>query len=155
MYRPNFCSDCGAKILRLRWYPWTSRRFCVSCAPRLRKVRLTVPLLTGAAFLLLGLVWGRATRPVRSPLIIERRGTESLYHPPNVQTDTSERRSGSLSEAPDINSASTDQGYDVYACGARTKKGTPCSRRVHGAVRCWQHKGMKAMLPQEKLIIKG
>jgi hypothetical protein len=43
---------------------------------------------------------------------------------------------------------------DVYICGARTKKGTPCSRRVHGPVRCWQHKGARAMLPPEKLLVK-
>ena len=43
---------------------------------------------------------------------------------------------------------------EVYLCGARTKKDTPCSRRVHGPKRCWQHKGMKAMLTQEKLLIK-
>jgi hypothetical protein len=42
----------------------------------------------------------------------------------------------------------------TYICGARTKKGTPCSRRVHGPVRCWQHKGEKAMLPVEKLVVK-
>jgi hypothetical protein len=42
----------------------------------------------------------------------------------------------------------------IYTCGARTKKGKPCSRRVHGPVRCWQHKGMPAMLPAEKLIVK-
>jgi hypothetical protein len=43
---------------------------------------------------------------------------------------------------------------ETYICGARTKKGTPCSRRVRGPVRCWQHKGAKAMLPQEKLVVK-
>jgi hypothetical protein len=43
---------------------------------------------------------------------------------------------------------------ETYICGARTKKGTPCSRRVHGPVRCWQHKGAKAMLPPEKLVVK-
>jgi hypothetical protein len=42
----------------------------------------------------------------------------------------------------------------IYTCGARTKKGTPCSRRVHGPVRCWQHKGAKAMLPPDKLLVK-
>jgi hypothetical protein len=42
----------------------------------------------------------------------------------------------------------------AYICGARTKKGTPCSRRVHGPVRCWQHKGAAAMLPPDKLILK-
>lgn len=39
----------------------------------------------------------------------------------------------------------------VYYCGAKTKKGTPCSRKVKGADRCWQHFGQPAMLPQEKL----
>jgi len=43
---------------------------------------------------------------------------------------------------------------ETYICGARTKKGTPCSRRVRGPVRCWQHKGAKAMLPLEKLVVK-
>jgi hypothetical protein len=39
----------------------------------------------------------------------------------------------------------------VYFCGARTKKGTPCTHRVRGG-RCWQHEGQPAMLPPEKLI---
>ena len=41
----------------------------------------------------------------------------------------------------------------VYFCGAQTKKGTPCSRRVKGGGRCWQHQGQPAMLPPEKLLI--
>jgi hypothetical protein len=40
----------------------------------------------------------------------------------------------------------------VYFCGAQTKKGTPCTRRVKGNGRCWQHTGQPAMLPPEKLI---
>lgn len=40
----------------------------------------------------------------------------------------------------------------TYFCGAETKKGTPCSRRVKGGGRCWQHAGQTAMLPPEKLI---
>ena len=40
----------------------------------------------------------------------------------------------------------------VYFCGAQTKKGTPCTRRVKGGGRCWQHQGQPAMLPPEKLI---
>jgi hypothetical protein len=43
----------------------------------------------------------------------------------------------------------------VYICGARTQKGTPCHRRVHVAgERCFQHKGLAAMVPLEKLTIK-
>ncbi|HEX9961513.1 MAG TPA: hypothetical protein VGB00_11305, partial [Pyrinomonadaceae bacterium] len=41
----------------------------------------------------------------------------------------------------------------VYFCGAPTKKGTPCSRRVKGGGRCWQHAGQTALLPPEKLLI--
>ena len=33
----------------------------------------------------------------------------------------------------------------VYYCGAETKKGTPCARRVKGPTRCYQHVGMPAM----------
>ncbi len=40
----------------------------------------------------------------------------------------------------------------IYFCGAETKKGTPCSRRVKTRGRCWQHAGQPAMLPPEKLI---
>lgn len=40
----------------------------------------------------------------------------------------------------------------IYFCGAQTKKGTPCTRRVKNGGRCWQHIGQPAMLPQEKLL---
>lgn len=40
----------------------------------------------------------------------------------------------------------------VYFCGAQTKKGTPCTRRVKNGGRCWQHAGQPAMLPQQKLL---
>ena len=43
----------------------------------------------------------------------------------------------------------------TYFCGAETKKGTPCSRRVKGKERCWQHAGQAAMLPPEKLIAEN
>lgn len=41
----------------------------------------------------------------------------------------------------------------VYFCGAQTKKGAPCSRKVKGGGRCWQHTGQQALLPLEKLLI--
>lgn len=37
----------------------------------------------------------------------------------------------------------------LFACGARTKKGTPCSRKVKGNERCWQHKGQPAMVTED------
>ena len=43
----------------------------------------------------------------------------------------------------------------IYFCGAETKKGTPCSRKVKGKKRCWQHEGREAILPQNELIVGG
>ena len=43
---------------------------------------------------------------------------------------------------------------ELYYCGARTAKGTPCKHRVKGNVRCFQHVGMEAMLAPAQLRIK-
>ena len=140
MYRPKFCVECGEKILRLRWHSWSNRRFCDDCAPRFRRAQLTNAAIAVVVILLLGMAAGRAMRPAAPPLIIQRR------EEPAPQSNAS-----SQGLAPQTDAAVED----VYICGARTKKGTPCSRRVHGPVRCWQHKGMPAMLPKEKLMVKS
>jgi len=150
LYQPNFCCACGNKLIRLRRHFWTSRRFCDVCAQRLRKERF-VPLLlifltlTGAGYLL-----GRTRRPAPPPLIIERRSDSPLDSSPAAANQAATSSPGSTS----VSAAANTIESDVYLCGARTKKGTPCSRRVHGPVRCWQHKGMPAMLPPEKLLVK-
>ncbi len=154
MYKPNFCAECGAKLLRLRWHFWTSRRFCNNCARRLLKARLIPALLAALALISAGYVAGRARRPAPPPLVIFRRSDSPL---PDGEVGASTFRagateSGSNSNGQDSSPATVEAA--IYLCGARTKKGTPCSRRVHGPVRCWQHKGMPAMLPQEKLIVK-
>lgn len=135
LHRPNFCAECGAKILRLRWRLWTNRKFCDSCARSLRRQRWTTAGVITLLIFTTGLILGHRLQPSPPPLIIQR----------------TERQSG------DSTSGSSPQPLtveEVYICGARTKKGRPCSRRVHGPVRCWQHKGEKAMLPQEKLRIQ-
>jgi len=158
MYRPNFCSECGAKILRLHWHAWTSRRFCDGCSKRLLKQRLTLPLVATVALLSVGMITGRAGRPAPPPLIIERSANSPLYKPqgegatdesPNTPANAESTKSYSSQD-----SQVTTVEELVYTCGARTKKGTPCARRVQSAVRCWQHKGSPAMLPPEKLIVR-
>ena len=138
MYRPNFCCECGEKVIRLRWRVWHSRSFCNRCAKPLRKERIGRPIVIGMLLVCLGLVAGRAMRPAPPPLIIQRAANSPLWNSASEGTTTQP-------------SAIVQQ---TYTCGARTKKGTPCSRRVHGPVRCWQHKGMQPMLPQEKLAVK-
>lgn len=157
MYRPNFCSECGARILRLHWHAWTSRRFCDGCSKRLLKQRLTIPLVAAIALVSVGLITGRAGRPAPPPLIIERSANSSLYQQTNgAKSDSPEIQANteSTNSHPPQNSQASMEEELVYICGARTKKGTPCARRVHSAVRCWQHKGSPSMLPPERLIVK-
>ncbi|HET6671368.1 MAG TPA: hypothetical protein VFH15_14170 [Pyrinomonadaceae bacterium] len=146
MYRPNFCSECATKIVRLHWHPWTSRRFCDGCARRLRKERLQVPLVAAVLLLSVGFATGRALRPQPPPLIIQRSVNSPLAKSEGSGVP------GPAGLNPDSPTPVVEEA--VYICGARTKKGTPCSRRVHQPLRCWQHKGMKAMLPAEKLVVK-
>jgi len=134
-YRPNFCCECGAKIVRLRWRAWTSRRFCDQCHSRSGKTLRLQRLLIIAVLVALGVLLGRGWRREAPRLVIQR---PAAIAP--AQTEASLK--------PEVTVEQT------YICGARTKKGTPCSRRVHGPVRCWQHKGAPAMLPLEKLIVK-
>lgn len=152
MHRPNFCAECGVKIIRLHWHPWTSRRFCDACARRLRKERLMLPLITAIIVFSIGMVTGKSIRPPAPALIIQRSANSPLYGSQDMSGNGSvgaagATQSGSAAPASPVEEA-------VYICGARTKKGTPCSRRMHEPVRCWQHKGMKAMLPPQKLIVK-
>jgi len=165
MYRPNFCADCGERVLRERWRVWTSRSFCPACEKRFGRawVRPLVAccLLAGVAF-----ATGRLMRPAPPPLTIERRelpmpallahqsrGPSSQQGSPSqpapqTQTPAQYGPDGTTMERP------TDPFEVVSICGARTRKGTPCSRRVRGTGRCWQHRGKPAMLPASKLIVR-
>ncbi|MFN2578939.1 MAG: hypothetical protein ABR607_14760 [Pyrinomonadaceae bacterium] len=97
---------------------------------------------------------GRYLRPPPPPLIIQRAANSPLSDAPVAleQTRRLPKATNALTPAANF-TVSTDDA--VFICGARTKKGTPCRRRVHAAGdRCFQHKGMPAMLPLEKLTIK-
>ena len=154
MYRPNFCAECGERLARRGWRAWTSARFCGDCARRLGRVgllrALTILAITAAAAFALG----RYLRPAPPPLLIQRAANSPLSDLP-VKLNESARitnRINSTNTAAAV--SSTDE--PGYICGARTKKGTPCHRRVHAAgERCFQHKGMLAMVPLEKLVVKS
>jgi len=155
MYKPNFCAECGTKVLRLRWHLWTSRKFCNACARKFRKSRVAGPLLVSLALITSGYLAGRSRRPPPPPLTIVRRAESPLSDAPASRASAlapAAMQSGSgVTGTPEPGSTAEE---DVYLCGARTKKGTPCSRRVQAPRRCWQHKGMSAIRPQEKLLIK-
>lgn len=165
MYKPNFCAECGERVERERWRAWTSRRFCQACAARFRRRRFAWPLVACAALLIAGFVAGRMGRPASPPLVIERGGA-ALATLPAGGGGATQAQSGAQSQARPATAPTARYGPDgasderptdpdevISICGARTKKGTPCQRRVRGAGRCWQHRGKPAMLPPAKLIV--
>jgi hypothetical protein len=95
--------------------------------------------------------FGRYLRPAPPPLIIHRAANSPLSDAPVDFEAVAKGVADHPNHASALSSvASSDE--TVYICGARTKKGTPCRRRVHAAgERCYQHKGMPAMVSLDKL----
>ncbi len=84
----------------------------------------------------------------------------NLNATPAIQTQTNDQNAGVVNQSTGqkkqaelLQSRQNEKKDPVYFCGAETKKGTPCSRRVKGGGRCWQHEGKVAMLPDKQLSI--
>jgi hypothetical protein len=172
LYKPNFCCDCGERVLRERWRAWTSRRYCASCEGRFRR-GWVAPLIIACALAAAGFAAGRLMRPAPPPLVLARgelplpallaKGTATEVPSAGDAATTSGATNVGASNADSTRAGlgvpasepPTDPNEVVSICGARTRKGTPCQRRVRGTGRCWQHTGMPAMIPLEKRILQG
>jgi|DewCreStandDraft_3_1066083.scaffolds.fasta_scaffold00618_2 hypothetical protein len=130
MYRPRYCAECGHRIERERWRFWHSRQFCQTCArvlERRRRIRLSVLLIVSFA---LGVGIGRFS--MRDPAPPPSLWIERLASPMGV---TPLPENGGA-----VSSSSTTNAPRITICGALTKRGTPCRRRVREGERCWQHR---------------
>lgn len=151
MSNSNFCRNCGARLTRKGWRMWIRGALCDDCARRpgvntRGRTIVVIGLLAAATF-----AFGRYLRPSPPPLIIHRPANSQLSDAP-LDLNTFTRRGASTSN-PNVPPPSTAD-ETAYMCGARTRKGTPCRRRVHVAgERCYQHKGRTAMVALEKLVI--
>ena len=153
----NFCRTCGARLTRKGWRAAVRGSVCHDCRAKrgtgtaLRPISFAV-LIVFAAFAL-----GRYLRPAPPPLIIQRAANSPLSDAPVDLSALASKSKSKDDPSPQLASVTVQSADDpVYICGARTKKGTPCHRRVHAAgERCFQHKGMPAILPLEKLKINS
>ena len=175
-YKPTFCCHCGEKIERTKSLRWSSGRFCDVCKSEfavqewLPKVFILIfglfglfgvgsYLQSGERAQVISLKQNKIGAPETSGktesvanqvqnanrLIVQQNGQK-------VESDAAMIAKNNKAEKPKI-SAEPIEKEKTYFCGAMTKKGTPCSRKVKGGGRCWQHKGQDAMLAQEKLLI--
>jgi hypothetical protein len=174
-FRPSFCASCGEKIERDEWHFWTSRRFCEVCASQYRGIDLIPKVIISLG--MFGVVFGisgyfRGDSNAIEPIAAKRlkvpvdKSTVATSNPgPTEVPRKAEKESAELTNKNAAKPDAAVQGPQiakvekvpadgpVYICGAQTRKGMPCSRRVKGYVRCFQHTGMPAMLPPDKLRV--
>jgi len=152
MHAANFCVECGERLSRQGWRARLGGKLCAHCSQKLGSLVAARPVVVIIVVAIAAFMTGKHMQPPPPPLIIQRAANSPLSDAPvNVGG-----RAPQGSRVSNANSNPTVAPADeaVYICGARTKKGTPCHRRVHAAgERCFQHKGMTAMLPLEKLRV--
>ena len=170
-FKPNYCCNCGEKIIREEWRVLTSRRFCGVCAVENQGHEWAVRSIIAGSLLVGIFGFGSYLRtpeqsqhtPARtgsvhvpsagrtadiSPAGLkpmeevgpELAGREQLAQQPPAGRAPHE---GSKEQLRPLSGASD---HPAYFCGAMTKKGKPCSRRVKTKGRCWQHAGQPSAL---------
>ena len=177
LYKPNFCCHCGEKIERREWNLLTSRRFCEVCSAEYKRHELLPRAITVAGVLAIafgiGSMFGssgaanqqmrgyREPAPMDSERISKRNqvssdnssGTDQNIPEkivPQAQTSPESPVAGTVPPGDKQFALRKEQTQErIYFCGALTKKGTSCSRRVkkQGA-HCWQHEGAPRLLPE-------
>lgn len=163
-FQPKFCANCGEKIERVEWGLLTSRRFCQVCESEFKGQDLVPRVIVGLG--VLAGIFGFGSYLKSGPVANDRAAklpqpvpVAAVPQQANTSADTS-AATNTASQAKTVTAlpqvvqpAKPKVEASQYFCGAETKKGTPCSRRVKANIRCFQHEGMPAMLPAEKLKI--
>jgi hypothetical protein len=172
-YQPNFCNNCGEKIERAASSFTDSKQFCDVCKHDFVLQRALPVAFAGLMAIVgifgIGSYWRSGEKPLnvstrqftansgKNPAnnasqVSANSSVQQTAQANNVQTN--KPQTVNLTTKAPVKQTATERSATetVYFCGAPTKKGTPCSRRVKGGGRCWQHQGQSAMLPPEKLL---
>lgn len=164
----RFCENCendfkGQKFFPLIWIGLGLLGIIYGFGSYLKKSDKPVNLLTTSSL-------GNASNKTGNP---ENKSNSQVRENVNVQLSTRENAANNAGNqinaakvSGDAERKSRETGQNanqgkqnsvseaVYICGAETKKGTACLRRVRGGGRCWQHKDQPAILPPSELVLK-
>lgn len=172
-FKPNFCCNCGEKIKRAEWKILTSRRFCDVCEVE-HKEHEWLPRAVVIASVLVGVfgigsylksadqahvapLKGRLSDDAVQKLAVGAKPPASIKQAEPVSPDREIKAANVAADLPvrasltrDRISPNSASGEPVFHCGAMTKKGKPCSRRIKTkGERCWQHVGQPSALVSE------
>lgn len=162
-YKPKFCSECGQRIIREEWSFRHSRQYCDLCSTDHQvselwnkwSVLLIPILLVGSAFVSFRSQRGEPApagvqnvpRTLKSSSANEPESRSIAEKSPTESGEPVSRPERAPEQDPKISRVSdTKQRANladeekIFKCGAPTKKGTPCTRRVKTPGPCWQHR---------------
>lgn len=132
-YRPNFCPDCGAKISPKN-FGWQEKIlltcFCSNCFKRLRFVLVKKHFISLISLCLLFLLSNKYFH------------SSTSSSPTNLATNSLNKET-LIIPSPKPNPYSTTNAFiktENFICGAKTRKGKKCQRKVKVLGYCWQHK---------------
>ena len=171
-YKPNYCNQCGEQVERTDWKLWHSRRFCELCADDYIFEDWKSPIAgitVGLMLLFTGAYYAKSEKPLNvqpnnfvSTVQTNRNAPVVPNRQPLQKAEAAPAEPVKINNSPPVIAAElpkapvnlpVEAAEKIYFCGAMTKKGTLCSRRVKGGGRCWQHDGQESPVAQEKLLI--
>lgn len=127
----RFCSECGLQLNVKRRVVLPFRALCPSCSPRFKTVRLVL-----AVFVVLAIV-----AFVLSRLESQREPFHFIGTPVESSANGGASTSSGSVQSPNSNErAVTPTTLVTRICGAPTRSGKPCQRKVKGGGYCWQHR---------------
>lgn len=178
-YKPKFCCECREKIERTIWRPWTNRRFCQLCATNFGLAdTLHIGALVVLSFISIVGIANILQKPDKELLIASSQSSSNYgngaqqnvsqtnqtanfnknvaqnfaavsetarLQPPPISVSANRQETVKQSVSRPVPTPSAP----VSFCGAPTKKGSPCTRRVRNGGRCWQHVKQSAAPPLE------
>ncbi len=138
--KTKYCSECGQKINPRRARVLPLRLLCPICKPRFSAFRFAW-FMSFVVCLVSSFLIGRYTAPAESFNFI---GTPIELAAPVYPNQIKPEPAPALVNEDLITS-----------CGAPTKAGHPCRRKVHGWGYCWQHRDKlgKKPLPKEPELL--
>jgi hypothetical protein len=139
MATATFCSECGERLKVKRSSTLLFRSFCSRCSPRFNRARLML-MVAIALSAAIGFAIGRFTT-AREPFYYIGTPVESGSSRTAPSTGDNAAPSARKSEAVvQREQVALSPSAAEGTCGARTKSGRPCQRKVKGGGYCWQHR---------------
>ena len=144
----RFCSQCGERLKLKRASIPPLRSFCRRCSTRFREIRLSliaIPVFCAVV----GFALGRYTN-TREPFYFIGAPVDlsANHNAPSAAANNPLSTPGS--EPPSKpEQRVVSPGASETICGAQTKSGKPCKRKVKGGGYCWQHRDKQSTKQEE------